>query len=83
MSTPWPKCNVVCNSIARGPHFDGEIVLHVFTADKKLKIVFEALRYWTYCFVGHGLGEWTRRAAGRDTVEEARGLALMVLRERV
>ena len=30
MATRWPACDVLCNSIARGPHFDGEGVL---TAD--------------------------------------------------
>jgi hypothetical protein len=83
MPTRWPACDVLCNSIARGPHFDGEIVLHAFTDNKELKIVFEAPRYWTYCFFSKGRARWRRLAGGRDTVAEARDLALMVLREPV
>lgn len=59
------------------------LVLHVTTGDREIRIRKENGRYWTYCFVGHGLGRWTRLAAGQDTVARARGLALMVLRERV
>jgi hypothetical protein len=68
-------------STARRSAYGGQLVLHVETGDREILIRKENGRYWTYCSVGWGLSRWTRLAAGRDTVREARGLALWILRE--
>jgi hypothetical protein len=85
-SLHWRVCRFdghAAPSICNGPHYESQLVLYLTTRDREIRIRKEGGRYWTYCFVGWGLGRWTRLAAGRDTVEQARGLALEVLREKL
>jgi hypothetical protein len=65
----------------RLPHYEGQLVLHVIARDREIRISVERGRYWVHCSVRKGNASWTRLMAGRDTIEEARGTALWILRE--
>jgi hypothetical protein len=56
-------------------------VLDVVAPDREIKISVQHGRYWIHCAITCGLVTWTRIMAGRDTIEEARGTALWILRE--
>ena len=52
-------------------------------AEREIQVRVEHDRFWVYCFVTQGKALWTRLAAGRDTLQEARELALAMVREKL
>jgi hypothetical protein len=73
---------VSLNELANLPHHDGQKVLEVKREDFAVEIRYVSGTYRVYGFVRlPGGGEYTRLAAERKTVREARELALRAWRE--
>ena len=83
MAERYPTCDVKINRLAERKHADGEMILHALTAEREIQMRVEQGRYWVYRFVISGKSRWTRLAAGRDTLDEARQLALAMVREKL
>jgi len=73
---------VIINDLANVPHRDGQKLLDVRRDDFAVEIHYVRGVYRVYAFVRlPGGGEYTRLAAERSTVREARELALRAWRE--
>ena len=81
MGSKWPACKVRVNELRNLPHHEGQLVLDVVAPDREVKVFVQHGRYWVDCAITCGTVNWTRLMAGRDTIEEARGTALWILRE--
>jgi hypothetical protein len=69
------------NELKKLPHYEGQLVLYAIAPDREPKISVQRGRYWVHCAITCGSVTWTRLMAGRDSIEEARGTALWILRE--
>ena len=77
MGSIWPACEVRVNELRKLPHHEGQLVLDVVAPDREVKVFVQHGRYWVDCAITCGTVKCVRLMTGHDTVEEARGAALL------